>query len=518
MEAHLVLWNGEVVPSPGEPERAEGIAIIGEKIVAVGPGEAIRSWIGPQTEVVDLQRKVVLPGFNDAHIHLVQHGLNMLRWIDLAECRSIEEIVERLRLRAQEVPEGQWLLGQGFDQERLKEGRFPTAGDLDAASSRHPIFLTRLCLHAGVINSRARDLLDRQSLKDVDRGQFDWEKGLFTEHSLGPVWAALPEPDREEMVAAVERASQAAIEVGVTSVQCLIASSQEVRAFLEARRRGSLSTRVTLQYPLGLHRELAAGGLGTGFGDDILKIGAIKIFADGSLGARTAALSAPYHDAPHARGMLFFSDESLYKTAKAIHDSGFQIAIHAIGDAAVAQVVAVYETILGKGPDANERHRHRIEHASILRRDLLERMAQLRIVAAVQPQFVITDFWTIERVGPERIRYAYPFRSMLRKDIPLAFSSDCPVERLDPFETLARAMLRDEHTPQERLSLEEGLRAYTVGAAYADFEENRKGFLRPGMLADLIILPQGFLRWDASQVGAARPEAVLWGGRWAKRG
>ncbi|MCC6446502.1 MAG: amidohydrolase [Armatimonadetes bacterium] len=517
MGASLILRHGEIVVEPGNPVRAEGVAVLGDRIAAAGSDAEVMAWAGPETQVVELEGRTVTPGFNDAHIHLVQHGLNMLRWVDLSGCVSIEQIIERVKEQADRTPPGVWVLGRGFDQERLREKRFPTARDMEAAGKKHPVFLTRICLHAGVVNRPALERIDPAFLKAADPGQYDWESGYFSENALNAVWSALPEPSPEEMVAAVEAASRTAIETGVTSAQCLIASAAEVAALREARRRGSLQTRVTLQYPLALFPQIKAAGLATGFGDEVLKIGAIKIFTDGSLGARTAALSRPYSDAPGSQGMLFFTDDKLCRTVREIHESGFQTAIHAIGDAAVGQVMDAYEAALGTAPDANLQSRLRIEHASVLGPGLLERMARLKIVAAVQPQFVASDFWTVERVGEERLRYTYPFRSMLAKGIPIAFSSDCPVERLDAFETLARAMARDERSSQERVSLEDGLCAYTVGAAFADFEEKRKGAVRPGMLADLVILPKGFLAMAASRVERTRPEGVVWGGKWAMK-
>jgi hypothetical protein len=241
----------------------------------------------------------------------------------------------------------------------------------------------------------------------------------------------------------------------------------------------------------------------------MLRIGSVKIFADGSMGARTAALAEDFADDPGNRGILMHSDEEMAEMVRKVHLASWQAAIHAIGDRAVEQAVGAIEAVLAETGESNLVRRHRIEHASILSQELVERMARLHIVVVVQPQFIITDFWTIERVGPERYRWAYPFRTMMEAGIPMALGSDCPVERLDPFELISRAVVRDSYSAEERLSAEEVIRLYALGGAYAAFEEAERGSIAPGKLADMAVLDCDIFSIPADEIAGCKAELVL---------
>jgi hypothetical protein len=230
------------------------------------------------------------------------------------------------------------------------------------------------------------------------------------------------------------------------------------------------------------------------------------------MGARTAALTEDFSDDQGNRGVLLYSDTKLARMVKRVHDAGWQAAIHAIGDRAVEQAVDAVEAALASTGVSNAERRHRVEHASILSERLVERMARLKIIAAVQPQFVLTDFWTIDRVGPERYRWAYPFRMMLESGVPMSLGSDCPVERLDAFELIYRAVTRDAHSQNERLSVAETIRLYALGGAYAGFEEGTRGSISPGRLADMVVLDRDIFAGPASEIPACRPQMVLVGG------
>ncbi|MDI6828403.1 MAG: amidohydrolase family protein, partial [Armatimonadota bacterium] len=290
-------------------------------------------------------------------------------------------------------------------------------------------------------------------------------------------------------------------------------SKLELDAVRHIHQQGRLPIRFYVQPGYGMLDSLLDEGLKTGDGNEMLRMGAIKIFADGSMGARTAALTEDFADDPGNRGILLHSDEELTEMVRKVHKSGWQVAIHAIGDRAVEQAINAIETALRETGEDNRTRRHRIEHASLLNEDLIFRMADLHILASVQPQFIITDFWTINRVGPERYRWAYPFRTLLQSGVPLSLGSDCPVENLDAFELIYRAVTRDDFSQSECLTVEETIALYSLGGAYAMFQEKNLGSIEVGKFADLVILNQDIFSVPSNEIPNCRPDMVFVGGK-----
>ena len=512
-EADLILKNGRFFTLSPECPWTSAVAIKDGRILALGD-EALR-LDGPKR---DLEGRTVVPGFTDSHIHLIYYGTSKLMWADLGGCRSIGEIQDRLRKHSEGKP-SEWILGIGFDHEILAERRFPTRHDLDEVSRDaagasipicrdKPIFIVRLCGHATVANSKAIELAGPENLPASGL-----ESGLFTENDPGPIWLKIPDTTFEQTVEATLYAANQARATGITCVHALIDSDNDLKAIRHLHGSGKLPIRFYVQVSYEMFTKLKDEGFKSGMGDDMMRIGSAKIFADGSMGASTAALTEDFADSPGNRGILLHTDEQLAEMVRSVHLAGWQAAIHAIGDRAVGQALDAIEAALNETGESNLVRRHRVEHASILSEELVERMARLKIVAAVQPQFIITDFWTINRVGPERYRWAYPFKTMIEKGIPMSLGSDCPVERLDAFELIHRAVNRDEYSPNERLSVEEVIRLYALGGAHASFQESVRGSLEPGKLADIVVLDRDIFSIPASEIAASRAEQVLVGGR-----
>lgn len=456
------------------------------------------------TEVIDLGGAAVVPGLIDAHTHLLDYGTEAVRSADLTGCRSIREVQDTLRRFRAENPGAPWLLGRRFDQELFEERRWITRADLDEVSSEVPIMVSRLCLHAVVVNSAALRIIGK------NLGSEQMETGILVEDACSLAWNRIPPPAAEERIRAAEWALNEARRVGLTGVHCIVDSMQDLEALRELGRRGALPVRVTALCQFSMMDSLAGGSLRQGSGTGFLKIGPLKIYADGAMGPRTAAMKEPFADDPGNSGILFHNEQELAEMLRAAQSAGFQCAVHAIGDLAVECAVKAIQ-LAAAGRPGNP-FRHRIEHASQLSEGLVEEMARAKVVACVQPQFVLTDFWTRERVGPERYRWSYPFNSMLAAGITLAMGSDCPVERLDPVELLDRAVSREPHSLAERLSVEETIRAYSYGSAFAAFDEARLGALEPGKLADFTVFETDPMVLSPEELGGLRVAGAAVGG------
>ncbi len=505
--ADLILTNGKVFTLWDERPWVSALAVGDGRVLAAGDDAEINAYRGPQTEVVDLKGKTVVPGFTDSHNHLLYYGQTALLWADLGGCRSIDEMMDRLRVHADQRP-SDWILGIGFDHEVLAERRMPTKDDLDKVSMDRPVFIVRLCGHACVANSKAIELAGPERLPESGR-----ETGLLTEDDQNPVWEVIPDPSFEKLVEAALFAANKARSTGIVSVHALVNSMDEFNAFKQLHDTGELPVRLYMQPSLGLMDKLIADGWTQGKGDDMFRLGTAKIFADGSMGARTAAMVDDYTDDPGNKGWLLHTDEAMTEMVRKVHKAGWQAAVHAIGDRAVEQVVNAIETVLNETGESNLTRRHRVEHASILSESLVKRMAELKIFAAVQPQFVLTDWWTIERIGPERYRWTYPFKTMLEAGVPTSFGSDCPVERVDAFELIYRAVTRDANSKSECLTVEDSVRVYCTGGPFFAFEEDRRGTLKPGMLADLVVLDRDIFTIPHEEISSVKAERVYVGGK-----
>ncbi len=491
MWAEMVLFNGKVITmNPSQP-RAQAVAVKDGEILAVGLDTEIKRLIGEKTKTFDLKGRTVLPGFIDTHIHVAGLGRSLAP-INLRGINSIEELQTRLAEQVQKLPKGKWITGRGWDQDRFAEQRYPTRWDLDESSPDNPVVFTRVCGHMCVANSKALEIANiaRQTVpppwgqidKDAETGE---PTGILRENAMNSVLDLVPSPSEEAFVDACGSACRKAAETGLTSVHWIIDSADEIRAINELHRRDELPVRVYILVPSELLEQLIGLGLCTGFGDAFVRIGSLKIFADGSLGARTAALRESYHDEPTTEGLMHYSQEELNALVIKAHTAGLQLAMHAIGDKTTGLVLTALENALMEAP--REDHRHRIEHASVLDEDLISRMKRANVIASVQPHFVVSDFWVVDRVGVKRARWVYPFRSLVDEGITVTGGSDYPVEPMDPLLGIWAAVARGAFS-EEQLTVDEALQLYTSNAAFASFEDSAKGSIERGKLADLVIL------------------------------
>ena len=486
--------NGNVYVSFRPIRKVEAFLVVSERVAKTGSsGEILEIAERLGAEIIDLGGKTVLPGFIDSHMHLDELG-EYLSMLDLRGVRSIEELKERLREFAEE--KDGWLRGHGWDQELFKEGRWPTRHDLDEVVNDRPVLLSRACLHAAVLNTKALEvtgLIDWES-KDVIRDENGEPTGIVKEDAFTHAVRKFDEIiDEGEYADGILKASEYALSKGVTTVGFVSVGERALKVLSTLDSEGKLRLRVKAYLNPGENLEVLESlrrlGIRRDFGGGRLKIGGIKVLADGSLGARTAWLSKPYSDA-QTSGYPIVSKERLERVVRETHAAGLQMAVHAIGDATIDMVLDVYESL-----ENVENAGHRIEHASLMRPDQIARTRRLGVRLALQPHFVMTDWWVIERVGEERAKWAYPFRSITRAGIPFGLSTDSPVEPLDPWETVYAAVTRGKYegvplaelTPDEALTLEEALYAYTAGSAEI-LMENDLGTLEEGKLADFIIV------------------------------
>lgn len=504
----LIAFNGNLITLDAPNACAQALAVRDGKILFVGSDTEILALAGMNTQKIDLTGKTVTPGFCDAHLHLAWYGTQLLRQADLVGSQTVDEMLSRLSAYGKNY-DGPWIQGHGFDQDKMPGGVFPTRTDLDRVSTTRPIIVSRVCGHAAVTNSAALALLTHE-----EREKGDAQTGLYTEGDISAFYRRIPSLSEVELETAVLRASRVALQTGITSVGTLLDVPEQMGAYARLRRKGKLPLRVTGMPPYTSVSALHQNGIGTTWGDEWLRMGGAKLFSDGSLGARTALLAAPYadEDRPENVGIRIYDPDDLKAKARDAHEKGFQVVIHAIGDQAVRESVAAVVHALGPDGD-NTFFRHRIEHASLLPPEEMRIMAQRKIVAVIQPQFVTSDTWTGERVGPERAAWAYPFGEMHEASIPLALSSDCPVEKLDAFACLAAVVGRAAWSPHGGLSPEEALRAYCVGGAYALHAEGRVGTLAPGMLADFVVLSDNPTKLDAEGIAKLKAEQVFVGGQ-----
>jgi predicted amidohydrolase YtcJ len=456
---------------------AEALAVHQGRIVAVGRTDEIRKFAGSRTETVDLQGKTVLPGFIDAHMHLVSAGLLETGYIlDLSDARSLVEALEKIRVVVRQKSEGQWLRGRGWDESYWPEKRYLTRADLDPVAPRTTLALSRVDGHLLVANS---DALKHVSIS-AHADEFDPQQGWVRESAVTAFLNQIP-TEPQEIEQAVRAATRLAHSLGITSVHDIV-RAEHIRAYQHLHRRGELQLRIRMNPIIEHLRSLAELGLGSEFGDEFLKLGAIKLFADGSIGARNAALFEPYADAPTTKGKLNYPQEELNGLVRRTHEAGFQIMVHAIGDRAIeAALDAIARS--GAGPD----DRPRIEHFELATPEQIQRCKEMGIIASMQPNFLE---WSGAgklyemRLGTERDRRIDPHRLVLERGAPLAFGSDgMPFGPLFGVHSAVNASYESQ-----RLSVEEALRAYTLGATYAGFAKTEVGSLEVGKWADLIIL------------------------------
>ncbi len=468
MPAELILYGGPVWGAAG----ADALAVRCGRIALVGPAAEVLRLKGPETLVLSLRGRAVLPGFFDAHTHFVRVGLERTFYVELGTARSLAEALERLRAASAARPEG-WIVGRGWDESRWPEKRYLERLDLDRTVVRQPCFAVRVDGHMLVANTLALARCTRPEGEFVDR-----DLGHLREDAAWEL-ARSARPDTETLVEAVGAASRHAAELGVTAVADMAAA--DLVAYQSALRRVTLKTRVFLYLPADTLPSLQTLAMGRGFGSPLLTIQGIKVFADGSIGARTAALGAPYQEGK-GTGQLLIERDALARLWREVEEAGLQLAVHAIGDRAIEEVLAAAHQAGITSLD-----RHRIEHLELATPEQLDRVAALGLVASMQPNFLQ---WSgpgkmyEDRLGPERDARIDPHAWVVERGIPLALGSDGMP--MGPLYGIGLSL--DPPHPPQRLSRAEAIRAYTHGAAYAAFAEEDLGTILPGKQADLVVL------------------------------
>ncbi len=496
---------------------AEALAISGDRIVAVGKHQAVRALAGPGTKHIDLAGRVAIPAFNDAHQHLLPMGLGLTQVNLRAEqVRTLDELLSRIRRAAEAAPKGAWVLGRGYDHAELDVNRHPTAEELTAAAPDNPVFIVRTCGHMGVANAAAlREAEIGHNTPDPEGGVIERSQGRLTglvqERAMRLVRAPMPAPSDAALVDAIEAAGKHMLSLGFTSVMDAnvggSAGMREVDAYRTALATERLPVRAWLCLagnPEGIADEAWASGIRPMQGNDMLRFAAMKVFGDGSAGGLTAAFSEPY--LPGGTGVFCFPTETMHALLAKYHAQGWQLAIHAIGDAAIEQVLSGMEAV----DDADQPvagRRHRIEHCGFLSPSQMARMAARGIEPVPQPIFMYEfgDLY-VANLGKARAEAAYPMRDWLDAGQHPAASSDAPVSTTDPFRNIYTMTTRRTNRGtvlggDQRLSVAEAVHCYTYCGAYTQFAEDRKGRLLPGMLADVTVLSRDI--FDAS------PEEIL---------
>lgn len=514
-ETKLVILNANLVTLNPKQPKAEAIAIQNGRIIAVGSNKAVRKYIAKETRVIDAKNKTIVSGFVDCHVHMTGFG-HFLHTLNLRNVESVKEMQQKLREYVQKNPERSWILGGRWDQDRFIEKRYPTRWDLDAAVADKPVFLIRVCGHLGVANSRALQLAGISKETTIDNGEIDLDEatgepnGILRENALELLWKAIPKPTPKQLEEACISACKKAVEAGLTCVHWIVGSAEEIRIIQNLYSEGKLPLRVYLGISVDLLDQLVDLGLLTGFGNDMVKIGFVKVFADGSLGARTAALEESYSDKPETRGIILYTQRKLNRLVSKAHRAGLQLAVHAIGDRAIETVVKAFENVLKRHP--RENHRHRIEHCSVLNPRLIRRMKRLDLIASVQPHFVVSDFWVVARVGKDRARWVYPFKSLMKEGLIVTSGSDCPVEPINPLLGVWAAVTRKSFA-EENLTVEEALKTYTLNAAHASFDENNKGTIEVGKFADLTVLSDDLFNVPSDEIKKVEVEMTIVAGK-----
>ena len=528
-DADLVVRNAKVVTMDDAGRVAQALAVRGGKIVAVGTNNDIAACAGERTEVVDLNGKTVLPGLIDVHSHAMEWAKRILRKeIDgsYPRVRVIAEIVEQVRLRVAEAEPGEWIIGSSWDDAKLDERRYITRHDLDRVSPENPVYLEHISGHLAVANSVALKLAGiTRETPDPDGGVIERDKageptGIVKDTAMRLIAGLLPPDPPDLAMRAAKAVSEKAIEVGLTTIHDIWLSPADMRGYQQAYKRGWLQVRVQMVPGVAKVEDaekLTQTGLHTGFGDDHLKLGAVKLFTDGGMGARTVAIyEPPVAGEPDNFGLLIWKTEELRKAHRMLTQSGWQIVTHAIGDRAIDQALDSYATVneeLGL-----HEPRFRIAHGGISTPAIQKRLKALNVIVDGNPSFVYWIGSWFLKYGPERVRWSYPGKSYFDNGIVAAAGSDVYVTPINPWWGIWAAVVRKELiggevlAPEERLTVQQALTLYTRNGAYSGFEEGAKGSLEPGKLADFIVVDRDVLTIPSDELKDVRVLKTFVGG------
>lgn len=536
MKATLVLKNGKIHTLDGR--KTEAIAVEGENIIKVGTNAEIKELISSETKVIDLKGKSVVPGFNDTHVHLIGYG-NAINAVDLNGVTSIDELISRCKnfIEEKDIKPGKWVYGRGWNQNLFlkDEKRFPNKDDLDKISTEVPLLLLRVCGHIGLSNTKALNNVGITKDTFISGGSFDKDEegnpnGIIREASLEWYKKNIsPKPGIEDIKKAIMDGANDLIKHGITSIH-----SEEsydlgyggdfmdiYNAYNSLMEEGKLPLRVYQKIALQRNEDLVKfleTGLRTGQGNNYYKIGPMKQWCDGTMGARTAAMLEDYSDDPGNRGILVYEEDELYENVYMGHKEGMQVCLHAIGDRALATVLNVYERVLN---DLPKPHRHRIVHCQVGNLELYKKIADLGLNINIQPPQTATDIPIMNpRLGDKREKESHNWRTLTDLGVMISGSSDIPVELPNVFYGIHAVVNRKDINnkpeeawlPEQAVTVEEALKMYTINAAYVAFEEDIKGTLTEGKLADMVIVDKDPFEIHKDELKDIKIESTIIGG------
>jgi predicted amidohydrolase YtcJ len=524
------IWTGDST-SPW----AEAVAVAGDTVAAVGDSAALAGMVGTTTQVIANGKAMVVPGFMDSHVHLLTSGFQIAR-VNLRDAASPAEFVTRLKEYADSVPPGEWITGGDWDHERWPDAKLPDRSWIDSVTPRNPVFVNRLDGHMSLANSAAlrlagigRDTPDQPGGTIVRDPRTRQPTGVLKDNARDAVNRVIPEPSAAQSDSALMRAMRWAVARGVTGVGTMsndpgkLAVGESWREFAALRRahaRGSMLIRVSVYVSLDAWRDMADTFRLQGPGDNWLRTAGVKGFVDGSLGSTTALFYEPYKDAPETSGLFVTPEDSLRAWIGGADSAGLQVVVHSIGERANGVLLDIFDSV-GKAHGPRDR-RFRVEHAQHLRRGDIARLAQNGVIASMQPYHAIDDGrWAEKRIGPDRIKTTYAFRSLLDRGARLSFGSDWTVAPIDPLLGIYAAVTRrtidgknpNGWVPEEKITVEEALRAYTTANAYGVFAEQTRGKLAPGYAADLVVLDQDLTTITPEAIQKAAVRTTVVGGR-----
>ncbi|MEO8294655.1 MAG: amidohydrolase [Gemmatimonadota bacterium] len=524
--ADLVVFGRVWTGNPQQPW-AGAVAIHGDTILAVGDSAELARYVGNDTRRLDNGSAMVVPGFMDGHTHFLSGGFQ-LSSVDLRPANTPAEFVATLKAFAAERKPGEWILGGDWDHERWPGSPLPTRDWIDSVTPNNPVFVNRLDGHMALANSAAlRAAGISGATKDIAGGvivrdpRTHQPTGILKDEAMGPVYQVVPASSAEQDDAALARAMAFVASKGVTAAAMVSSPWSELAALERARKAGHLTIRATIYHPLAEWHAVAESVQARGgFGDNWIRLAGVKGYVDGSLGSRTALFYEPYDDDPTTRGLLTTPEDSLRSQIARSDSAGLQVAVHAIGERANGLILDIYDSV-AKAHGPRDR-RFRIEHAQHLRQEDIDRIAASGVIASMQPYHAIDDGrWAEKRIGPERIKRTYAFRSLIDHKAHLAFGSDWTVAPIDPLLGIYAAVTRqtldgknpEGWIPEQKITVEEALRSYTYENAYGVFGEEHRGMLKPGYVGDLVLLDQDITRIPPAQIRDAQVRTTIVGGK-----
>ena len=510
-----ILYGGIIITINNTQPYVEAVGIKGDKIASIGTLEEVKVEMGENSELIHLKGNTLLPGFIDCHLHPVSY-INHILNPDLTNVKSLKGLQDLLKLVSEKKEKDEFIIAYNFSEERFDDPILPNRWDLDEVCPNHPVFILRYDGHIGIANTRALNLVELdEHTRAPEGGEIRKDKhgnltGVISENALNIIFAKIPIPKDVKIATAAKKGSKHLAQKGLTSFHGIINADARYKA--DNRKTDEFSLFKSVQnyffqdcyifletdYPEKVI-ELSKTSLHGGNSDSKAKIGGLKLYLDGSFGAKTACMFEPFTDAPEECGFCVIEEAEIYEKMKIAHNKEFQIVIHAIGDKANRIAMNLYKKLLTEFPRDN--HRHRIEHASMLTEDIIEDMAKYGVIASCQPPFINSEYnWIAKRIGNDRCKYTYPMKSIVNAGVLLASGSDCPVEDPHPILGLHALVTRNSFVPEECLSMEEALKSYTINAAYAAFEEKIKGSIEVGKFADLVILDKNPLQTSKDKI------------------